>query len=188
MKLKQSHDKLKRKALLAPNSVGKDPPLGFGGHVSDNQAKHRTFGMNIENNLGAVVGGVEASGVIMQRTPIVNRTMGGPFVPQAQATAWVQHRHPPAQSHTRNNSHRQPFASHVDREYRSGNTTDHSDSASVNEVENMLVSHQSSRVPISHTGWTTAPSQMNHSNQQIRLPQTTRRTTSKFRPAADMRS
>ena len=97
----------------------------------------------------------------------MNRTMGGPFMPQAQATAWVQHQqHLPAQSHTRNTSHRQPFASHTDRSYRSGNATDHSDSASANEVENMLVSHPSSRVPISHTGWTSAPSQMNHSNQQ----------------------
>jgi hypothetical protein len=96
----------------------------------------------------------------------VNRTMGGQFVPQAQAIAWAQHPHPPAQSHTRNSSHRQPFAGHADRSYRSGGTTDYSDSASANEVENMLVSHQSSRVPISHTGWTTAPPQMNHSNQQ----------------------
>jgi len=135
--------------------------------------------MNIENNLGAVVGGMDANGI--QRTPVVNRTMGGPFVPQAQATAWVQHQQ--HQSHTRNNSHRHPFASHTDRSYWSGNATDHSDSASANEVENMLVSHQSSRIPISHTGWTSAPSQM---NQQVRLPQTTRRTTSKFRPAAVM--
>jgi hypothetical protein len=93
--------------------------------------------------------------------------MGGPFVPQTQATgAWVQQQHLPAQSHTRNNSHRHPFTSHADRSYRSGNTTDHSDSVSANEVENMLVSHQSSRVPISHTGWTTAPPQMTHPNQQ----------------------
>jgi hypothetical protein len=94
--------------------------------------------------------------------------MGGPFLPQAQATSgmWVQQQHLPAQSHTRNNSHRHPFASHGDRSYRSGNTTDHSDSASANEVENMLVSHQSNRVPISHSGWTTAPPQMTHLNQQ----------------------
>jgi hypothetical protein len=30
----------------------------------------------------------------------------------------------------------------------------------------MLVSHQSNRVPITHTGWTTAPPQMNHLNHQ----------------------
>jgi hypothetical protein len=59
----QSHDKLKRKSLLAPNPVGNDAPPGFGGTVGDSQAKHGTFGMNIENNIGAVVGGMEANGV-----------------------------------------------------------------------------------------------------------------------------
>jgi len=56
----QSHDRLKRKALLAPNpqAVGNDAPPGFGGHASDSRAKHRTFGMNIENNLGMEANGV----------------------------------------------------------------------------------------------------------------------------------
>jgi hypothetical protein len=71
---KAQHDKIKRKALLAPNAIGQDTSLGFSGnlnHTIDRQAhedqhtKGRT-GMGFGNNtvdLGAVVGGMEANGV-----------------------------------------------------------------------------------------------------------------------------
>jgi hypothetical protein len=71
---KAQHDKIKRKALLAPNTTGQDISVGFGGslnHVVDrqtheeHQGKGRTgFGSNVVD-LGAVIGGMEANGVYL---------------------------------------------------------------------------------------------------------------------------
>lgn len=65
------HDKIKRKALLAPNLNGHDTSLTLSANITENkhvhpghQAKARN-GVGIGNNavdLGAVVGGMEASG------------------------------------------------------------------------------------------------------------------------------
>ncbi|GLB33523.1 putative chiasma assembly protein [Lyophyllum shimeji] len=191
-KLKLLHDKLKRKALLAPHPSGHDghPSLGLN---EEQHLKQRAFGTNLGNavNLGAVVGGMEATGV--QRTPIVNRTMAfippGQIQPQHNVGTWAQQQRP-QQAHARKKSHRQPFAAPADRSYRS--TTDHSDSA--NEVENMLVNdHGGGRSHPTHTGWTTTPHQPIRTNPTPQGIQgfagntgTSRRTGSKFRPAGGM--
>jgi hypothetical protein len=72
--IKAQHDKIKRKALLAPNTTGQDVSVGFGGSLShvvdrqtleDHQGKGRTgFGSNTVD-LGAVIGGMEANGVYL---------------------------------------------------------------------------------------------------------------------------
>ncbi|RDB23263.1 E3 ubiquitin-protein ligase CCNB1IP1 [Hypsizygus marmoreus] len=177
-KLKLLHDKFKRKALLAqPN--GNDGPIGFGGQSNEEQAKQRNFGLHVTNavNLGAVVGGMEANGI--QRTPLVNRTIAFPPQPQS-GTIWAQQQGQPG--HARNRSHRQPFPAPADRSYRSGNTTDHSDSA--NEVENLLINTSGRTSGGNYTGWTAAAPQMNRNNQQAFVaPTSTRRTSGKFRPA-----
>jgi hypothetical protein len=68
---KAQHDKIKRKALLAPNATGQDVSLGFGGNLNnaigrqaheDQHSKGRGFGSNAID-LGAVIGGMEANGV-----------------------------------------------------------------------------------------------------------------------------
>jgi hypothetical protein len=71
---KAQHDKIKRKALLAPNATGQDVSMGFGGGLNhavggqtheDQQVKGR-IGMGFGSNtvdLGAVIGGMEANGV-----------------------------------------------------------------------------------------------------------------------------
>ncbi|KAK7696626.1 hypothetical protein QCA50_001284 [Cerrena zonata] len=71
-KLKVGHlDKIKRKALLAPGTVGQ--PAGVGGHTLDDRTRPATgFGASTAMNVGAVVGGMEANGI--QRTPITTRT------------------------------------------------------------------------------------------------------------------
>lgn len=63
-KLKGHMDKIKRKALLAPGNAGQ--PDGFGGPTFEDRTRHTGgFGNGISTGLdvGAVVGGMEASGV-----------------------------------------------------------------------------------------------------------------------------
>jgi hypothetical protein len=65
---KAQHDKIKRKALLAPNATTQDTPLGFGGNLSRqaHEEQHGKGRMGFGNNtvdLGAVIGGMEANGV-----------------------------------------------------------------------------------------------------------------------------
>jgi hypothetical protein len=63
------HDKIKRKALLAPNPAVHNNFHSFGDPSNaisgDQSTKMRTFGTNMVNavNLGAVVEGMEANGV-----------------------------------------------------------------------------------------------------------------------------
>ncbi|KLO15898.1 hypothetical protein SCHPADRAFT_938360 [Schizopora paradoxa] len=80
-KLKNQYDKIKRKALLAPNGLGNELPTGLGAHnnaqgqhevqnaINDRQAnKARTMNNPFNRagpgvDIGAVVGGMEANGV-----------------------------------------------------------------------------------------------------------------------------
>jgi len=81
--IKAQHDKIKRKALLAPNTTGQDVSMGFGrslNHVvdrqihEDHQGKGRTgFGSNTVD-LGAVIGGMEANGVYLYLSCEFNST------------------------------------------------------------------------------------------------------------------
>lgn len=138
-KLKAQYDKAKRKSLLAPSTA---PPGQGGGGVNmfdrppqDDHNKGRA-GVDI----GAVIGGMDANGI--QRTPLVNRTMAGPFGPH-QSAAWPQ----AARPQQRTNVQRRPFTvSNNDRSYRTNSISERSDSA--NEVENMLLPHANrSKVP-----------------------------------------
>jgi len=182
-KLKAQHDKIKRKALLAPNTTGQDVSVGFGGSLShvvdrqtleDHQGKGSTsFGSNTVD-LGAVIGGMEANGI--QRTPIVNRTMGTPFAPQ-QNTAWAQ----PQGSARNQTNNRQHFGAAPDRHFRSNSASDRSSSA--NEVENMLMN---SRPPARRTsdqgGWTTTGQRVRPTQQRVFAP-AAKRMPSGFKPA-----
>ncbi|KAF8845740.1 hypothetical protein BDN67DRAFT_296381 [Paxillus ammoniavirescens] len=83
-KLKAQHDKVKRKALLAPDAPRAGALAGHGinpfHRAPSNQT--RTAG---EVDIGAVVGGMEAIGI--QRTPFINRTMPGSFGMQQACNA-----------------------------------------------------------------------------------------------------
>lgn len=70
--MQAQHDKIKRKTLLAPSLAitgGNDqlnlhaPPKQMN---DEHQSRHRPFGTNLGNtvDLGAVVGGMEANGVV----------------------------------------------------------------------------------------------------------------------------
>lgn len=91
-------------------------------------------------DIGAMIGGMDANGI--QRTPLVNRTMAGPFGPH-QGAPWPQ----AARPQQRTNVQRRPFTvSNNDRSYRTNSISERSDSA--NEVENMLLPHVNrSKVP-----------------------------------------
>jgi hypothetical protein len=90
--------------------------------------------------------------------------MGGSFLQQG---GWAQQQQqapqPLIQTHARNKSHRQPFAAPTDRSYRSGNTSDRSESA--NEVETMLVNHSGNRTN-GNAGWIPPPNAQPRQNQQ----------------------
>ncbi|KAG5728735.1 E3 ubiquitin-protein ligase CCNB1IP1 [Termitomyces sp. T112] len=175
-KLKLQLDKFKRKALLSSHPNDNLP--GFNPNTHEDQPRQqppRPFGMGITGNanLGAVVGGMEASGI--QRTPLVNRTMS--FAAQAPVnTTWGQQQ--TQHGHIRNRSHRQPFAAPTERSYRS--TTDHSDSA--NEVENILITNQgANRGQAHYSGWSSTPQQVTNV-QGFPNNSATRRNSNKFRP------
>lgn len=187
-KLKTQHDKIKRKALLTPNPIGREH-LGFEGpvHPPDRHApegqhpKVRTFGTNMGNavDLEAVVGGMEANGI--QRTPIVNRTMSGTFG-QQHGSAWPQN--PPGPALARSKPQRQPFGQ-ADRSFRL--MSDRSENAS--EVENMLLLNPdrlSSRTSSNQGGWSAVP-QKTRPSQRVFAPQTNQRSSGGFRPAGGVR-
>jgi len=190
-KLKAQHDRIKRKALLAPTTTGQDASLTFGGNVNhtigrqtheDQHIKGRTgvnFGNNNTVDLGAVIGGMEANGI--QRTPIVNRTIGAPFAAQ-QNSAWAQPQNTQGQVPTRNQAKRQPFSAVHNSHFRSNTVSDRSDSA--NEVEDMLVN---SRPPVRRSsgqgGWTTTTQKSRTTQPRVFAPATTTRTSNGFRPA-----
>ncbi|EPT01452.1 hypothetical protein FOMPIDRAFT_1120485 [Fomitopsis schrenkii] len=140
-KLKAQYDKIKRKALLAPNVVGgenarpgtaNDAHLGER-HVLNDQANRlrpgAMFGPGLAAvDMGAVVGDMEAHGI--QRTPIVNRAAGASGI--QSGSAWrqpgVAQRHQPQ---------RQPFSANAvsaERAFRTSTTTPDS----VTSVENLL--------------------------------------------------
>ncbi|KAF8897248.1 hypothetical protein BD779DRAFT_1667251 [Infundibulicybe gibba] len=151
------YEKIKRKALLGPGPANLEVPHpGFVGPGPGNPEMHpklRNHGAPVD--LEFVVGGMEANGI--QRTPLINRTTGNSFVPQHNS-GWAQQL-APMQAHARNHSHRQAFGGHeADRSYRSGNTSDRSESA--NEVEELLLhrNHQPAQAVRTHsTGWSGAP-------------------------------
>ncbi|KAJ7904231.1 hypothetical protein B0H14DRAFT_593878 [Mycena olivaceomarginata] len=179
-KLKAQHDKIKRKALLAPNAVAA---------VENNQPQTRRAFSN-PGAVGAVVGGMEANGI--QRTPLVNRTSGAGFAAPSNNN-WGQHQpqQPPAQQHVQQStrriqSHRQPFAAQNDRAHQSGHTSDRS-AGSANEVENLLLG-QAAR-PMPNHGWSTAPAPRARPTPRV-FPanQQPQRMPGGFRPAGVPRS
>ncbi|KAF9247012.1 hypothetical protein BU15DRAFT_57942 [Melanogaster broomeanus] len=134
-KLKAQHDKVKRKALLAP-----DPPrpVALPGHglnqfdraPPDNQTRPAVG----EVDIGAVVGGMEAIGI--QRTPLISRTMPGSFgMQQGHPRSHAPQSNLNPQARTAS-LHRHPLNT-GDRSFRVNSVSDRSDSA--NEVENMLL-------------------------------------------------
>ncbi|KAF7353034.1 E3 ubiquitin-protein ligase CCNB1IP1 [Mycena venus] len=155
-KLKAQHDKIKRKALLGPNAVAGAVPA-----VENQQQNKLSRAFSNPVGIGAVVGGMEASGI--QRTPLVNRTSGAGFAASSH-NSWGPHQaqqqqHP--QQHVqqptrRTQSHRQPFAAQNDRGYQSGHTSDRS-TGSAHEVENILLGGGQAPRPMPTHGWSTAP-------------------------------
>ncbi|KAF7433338.1 hypothetical protein PC9H_005288 [Pleurotus ostreatus] len=120
------HDKIKRKALLAPDSGG-GPQGNIGFPGADGYSRHLPQNPNSNQplNVGAVVGDMQANGI--QRTPLIARNGGGQYLQQTTA---------PANSGWGGNSQqRRPFPQAG---YRSGTASDRSESA--NEIENMLMS------------------------------------------------
>lgn len=97
---------------------------------------------------------------------------GGNNMPQQQNQM-------PLQTHVRNISHRQPFAAQsTERSYRSGNTSDRSESA--NEVENILMggNHQARRGSMQSAGWSAGPG----GNQQPRSVQRSKKSLVQSNP------
>ncbi|CAK5276031.1 unnamed protein product [Mycena citricolor] len=129
--MQAQHDKIKRKALLAP---------GAGPQMSPNeeQLKLKAFG---------------DGGMVSQRTPLVTRS-GASWGQGHQQQQGLQ----VPRSARRVQTHRQPFAA-GDRVHASNqsysNASDRSTSS--NEVENMLLTSNAARASANH-GWQTAPS------------------------------
>ncbi|KAF5369772.1 hypothetical protein D9758_001312 [Tetrapyrgos nigripes] len=203
-KLKAQHDKIKRKALLAPN-------LGVNDAVNSSNEEPRVAMRPLEGNIGnigAVAGGMAANGI--QRTPIVNRTSFGGFPSQRMVPSgttgggnngggdgWVPVHGNIQQHHARSTggTHRQPLprVPQERRAYRSnGNISDQSDSS--NEVENLLTSgnYQNFGVPTATTGWSAAPAPNANAGLQRPRPtaqkvfapsSTVKRSSGKFRPS-----
>lgn len=133
-RLKDQHDKVKRKALLAPDNARTAIASGLNPHSRpqfDNPAISRQPVGNVD--VGAVIGGMEATGV--QRTPLIDRTLPTNFGG-----------HPWTSSGTRVT---QRFGTQRlnpgDHSFMANSISDKSESA--NEVENMLRPHQSRRRP-----------------------------------------
>ncbi|TFY72092.1 hypothetical protein EVG20_g897 [Dentipellis fragilis] len=180
-KLKTQYDKIKRKTLLAP-AHGLEPGIGFNAPGDSNPGRHNDgsntdrfrsnigFGGNVTNSIGAVVGGMEATGV--QRTPIAART-SIPIAPQGRVWNQGQERNFPQNHHGAG-----------DRSFQTNSVSDRSNSAQ--EVENMIgssarnrkraPSYQRGAWPVNHT---------ERSNQRIFAP-TSRRPGGGFKPAGAM--
>ncbi|KAJ8522967.1 hypothetical protein ONZ45_g533 [Pleurotus djamor] len=126
-KLKAQFDKIKRKALLSGDGKGVPMGVGLDGNAGGRIATAQNA--NLPFNVGAVVGEMQANGI--QRTPLVARNGGGPFMPQntmATNHGWNQ----PAVNQRR----AFPANSH-----RTG--SDRSESA--NEIENILLAGSNHR-------------------------------------------
>ncbi|KAH9940567.1 hypothetical protein B0H21DRAFT_754610 [Amylocystis lapponica] len=181
-KLKAQYDKLKRKTLLAPNALGGDQgggenPTGERPALGEQLNKIRpgmAFGAGAGGALdvGAVVGDMEANGI--QRTPIVNRTMG------TSGSAWRQ----PNPAHARHNPQRQPFNANADRSFRTATTRSDHSADSANEVENLL---GQSRQPMrNNTVIWSAPQAQARSSRPVQrgfAQPPTKRSSGQFRPA-----
>lgn len=166
-KLKAQHDKIKRKALLAPDSGGgPQGNIGFPGAEGYSRHLPQNPNSNQPLNVGAVVGDMQVNGI--QRTPLIARNGGGQYLQQSTA---------PANSVWGGNSQqRRPFPQAG---YRSGTASDRSESA--NEIENMLMS---GNVPARREGGWGADTQRRKSNpgtvQRVFAPASVKRG---FRPA-----
>ncbi|KAL4266437.1 RING-type domain-containing protein [Pleurotus pulmonarius] len=166
-KLKAQHDKIKRKALLAPDSGGA-PQGNIGFTTAEGYPRHLPQNPNSNQslNVGAVVGGMQANGI--QRTPLIARNGGGQYLQQNAA---------PANSGWGGKSQqRRPFPQAG---YRSGTASDRSESA--NEIENMLMS---GNMPARREGGWGGDTQRRQSNpgtvQRVFAPASVKRG---FRPA-----
>ncbi|KAL4075775.1 hypothetical protein J3A83DRAFT_2043666 [Scleroderma citrinum] len=133
-RLKDQHDKVKRKALLAPDNTRAAIASGLDPHNRPQLGNpSRQPGGRVD--VGAVVGGMEASGV--QRTPLVTRNAptnfgGQPAYPWTSSGARIPTRFGP---HHLNPGERSFIAKSVSDQ-----------SESVNEVENMLRPPQTRRM------------------------------------------
>ncbi|KDR83420.1 hypothetical protein GALMADRAFT_235542 [Galerina marginata CBS 339.88] len=128
---------------------------------------------------------MEANGV--QRTPLVARTQGRPFIHNQQQTVneWNQPTAKPAPDYSRHNPHRQPFANFAgERSFMSTNASDRSGSA--HEVEQLLINQQPARNSIPANGGWQYPNvaQNNRPVQRVFAPPTSNQRLSRgFRPA-----
>ncbi|KAI0829396.1 hypothetical protein BC628DRAFT_1131096 [Trametes gibbosa] len=198
-KLKAQYDKLKRKALLGGGVGTKDGgTLPLGAQSLNMQERHDENGARMKQGMvfgagiggaggvdvGAVVGNMEATGI--QRTPIVNRTMGG-MQPGGGATTWRQ----PQAPIPRHAAQRQPFSAMDQRSFRTSASTARSDrSDSTAEVEGLIAQtsgrHGMRNNP--HGQWA-IPQQRAISAQNVHgqarafAPPSSKRTGSKFKPA-----
>ncbi|CAL1702157.1 unnamed protein product [Somion occarium] len=173
-KLKGHLDKIKRKALLAPGSVGQHDAMGIGAerHVLDDGIRTRPqagFTGNTSMDMGAVIGGMEANGI--QRTPIASRTA-------QQANIWRQ---PQLQNRPNFTAQRQPFTANPDRSFRSHTTVS---DQSENEVENLVGQGSMRRSNGNQSGWPASRNLQRRPNQPAfpQVPQ--RRGGGKFKPAS----
>lgn len=162
-----SHDKFKRKALLAPNYGNENNKMTAGGITNDDQqSKHKNppanFHMPVGGNLNTL-GGLPASG----RTPLTNRTA---FMPQG---TWNQQ----AQVGVARSIPRPTFPATTDRAYSSGYSTANN-SESANEVEDLLLGLGGKRTSVNHPSWN--PRQMSRSDIQAF---SNGKRASKFRPS-----
>ncbi|KAG9317265.1 hypothetical protein JVU11DRAFT_1459 [Chiua virens] len=176
-KLKAQLDRVKRKALLGPDTSGANPAVmhGFGRahHSLDDQLRP----MVGEVDVGAVVGGMDTIGV--QRTPLVNRVTKGVIGTQPPRAGLHAMSHSNASTGAAS-THRRPLNT-TDRSFMANSISDRSDSA--HEVENLLlpktVRGDHSGIQLSSSGWG-AGGARSHPVQQRAFNPSTKRG---FRPA-----
>ncbi|KAF7329939.1 hypothetical protein MKEN_00257800 [Mycena kentingensis (nom. inval.)] len=169
-KLKAQLDKIKRKALLAPQNASVSPRDE---QQQQQSAKTKLFSSNSHDGSG----GFDST---IRNTPLVTRNTYN------NSNQQQQHQQPVR----RTQSHRQPFAAPTgggggDRSFHSRNN-----STSSNEVENMLFSGAGAR-PAANHGWSTAPTPRRNANApQVFAPtlHQQQRKPGGFRPAGPPRS
>lgn len=189
-KLKAQYDRVKRKALLAPNAIAPDVSSNVHGIGATGAAAIDRLGSEEQlrrqraaaplgvpaGNISAFVGGMEAAGV--QRTPIVNRTTSASILGGHQASGWQQQ-----SSYQRLTTQRRPFAPNDRSLAPSISISDRSDSG--NEVEAMVLGtsrHQNVR---SGTPWAN-DNKARHPNRVV-APPSAKRSSGSFRPAGMVR-
>ncbi|PPR03883.1 hypothetical protein CVT26_000881 [Gymnopilus dilepis] len=157
-RLQGQFDKVRKRALFGPlNDQGAITPAQVN---DDPRTKLRQAAGNVAANvnISAVVGGMEANGVNIQRTPLVPRTQGRAFIPNpTTANDWTHSVARPMPDNSRNTSHRQSLGNFAgDRSFMSSNISDRS--ASANEVEQLLMNQPVPRTS-NGSGWqaTNAP-------------------------------